>query len=325
MPAFLLGEAFGLGPRGKFPHFQMRNRDIVRKLHAGQHFSPNGIELVRCIQALGPGVATMRMIAETAYPGNGTTLGSNDFDATSIIDTTSYERYAFPFGVRCNLFGPLAGSIVEVKRMALSDPDTEELRARAGDGDRRAREQLLSHHRERLRRMIAFRLDRRLTARVDPSDVVQEALTQAAQRLSNYLRDRPVPFYPWLRQIAWDRLIDLNRRHIHAQKRSVTREEPADMLLPDESALELANRLLARGSSPINHLLRAEQRNRVQASLAQLGQRDREVLVLRHLEQLSTAEMSAVLGISEGAVKVRHLRALERFRDLLTQTSEDES
>jgi len=210
--------------------------------------------------------------------------------------------------------------------MAKSNVDTEELLGRAGSGDRAAREELLMHHRDRLRRMIAVRLDRRMAARVDPSDVVQEALTQASQRLSSYLRERPLPFYPWLRQLAWERLIELSRRHIYAQKRSVTREEPSALDLPDESALELANRLLAPGSSPMNHLLRAEQRARVQAALTRLATRDREVLVLRHLEQLSTAEMAAVLGIREGAVKTRHLRALQRFRGLLSEEQgEDES
>jgi RNA polymerase sigma-70 factor (ECF subfamily) len=204
--------------------------------------------------------------------------------------------------------------------------DIEELLERAEAGDRAAREELLMHHRDRLRRMIAIRLDRRMAARVDPSDVVQEALTQASQRLSSYLRERPLPFYPWLRQLAWEKLIELNRRHIYAQKRSVTREEPASMDLPDESALELANRLLAPGSSPMNQLVRAEQRARVQSALTRLGTRDCEVLVLRHLEQLSTAEMAAVLDISEGAVKTRHLRALQRFRDLLSaEQGEDES
>jgi RNA polymerase sigma-70 factor, ECF subfamily len=207
--------------------------------------------------------------------------------------------------------------------MVLEDSTTEELLLSAGRGDRAARERLLSQHRQRLRQMIAFRIDRRLAARVDPSDVVQEALTEASQKLSSYIRTRPVPFYPWLRQLAWQRLIELHRRHIRAQKRSVTREEPQAMFLPDESALELANRLLCRGSSPIAHLLRDEQRSRVQAALLRLPSRDREVLIMRHLEQLSTAEMAAVLGVSEGAIKVRHLRALERFRDRLIATGED--
>ena len=197
------------------------------------------------------------------------------------------------------------------------DKETEELVDRARGGDREARQQLLVRHRKRLRQMVALRMDRRLTARVDPSDVVQEALADAAQELSDYLRTRPPPFYPWLRQLAWERLIELHRRHLHAQRRSVRREDPEFLALPDESAVQLAQRLLAPGSSPSERLLREELRDRVQAALAQLSPRDREVLVLRHLEQLSTNETAAALGITQGAVKTRHLRALERLRSLL--------
>jgi RNA polymerase sigma-70 factor (ECF subfamily) len=117
--------------------------------------------------------------------------------------------------------------------VARNDPDTDELVDRACDGDQDARQQLLVRHRKRLRQMVALRMDRRLMARVDPSDVVQEALTDAAQELSDYLRDRPLPFYPWLRQLAWERLIELHRRHLHAQKRSVRREDPDFLALPE--------------------------------------------------------------------------------------------
>jgi RNA polymerase sigma-70 factor (ECF subfamily) len=123
---------------------------------------------------------------------------------------------------------------------ARNDPDTEELVDRASAGDQEARQQLLGRHRKRLREMVALRMDRRLIARVDPSDVVQEALTEAFQQLPNYLRNRPLPFYPWLRQLAWERLIGLHRRHLHAQKRSVRREDRDYLALPDESALHLA-------------------------------------------------------------------------------------
>src|SRR5947199_4295375 len=124
--------------------------------------------------------------------------------------------------------------------MPASPPDTEQLVERAAHGDAAARQQLLTRHRPRLRRMVAVRLDRRLAARVDPSDLVQETLAEAAEDLSDYLRRRPIPFYPWLRQIACQRLIDVHRRHLHAGKRSVTREEPP--ALTDQSALELARR-----------------------------------------------------------------------------------
>lgn len=201
--------------------------------------------------------------------------------------------------------------------MPTQDLDTEQLLARAGRGDAAARQQLLSRHRDRLRQMIALRMDRRLAARIDPSDVVQEVLAEAHQHLSDFIRRRPLPFYPWLRQLAWDRLVELHRRHVRARKRSVTREEAWPQAVPDESALALAERLVADRTSPSGRLMREELRDRVQAALARLGDRDREVLVLRHLEHLSTREMAAVLQISEGAVKVRHLRALDRLRGLL--------
>jgi RNA polymerase sigma-70 factor (ECF subfamily) len=197
------------------------------------------------------------------------------------------------------------------------EPDTDLLLERAAEGDARARQQLLARHRDRLRKMVAYHMDRRLAARVDPSDVVQEALAEAAQRLDDYLRERPLPFYPWLRQLAWDRLVEEYRRHVAAGKRSVRREEPDVLDLPDESAVELAGRLLDLGSSPSAHLLRDELRRRVREALGRLPARDREVLELRHLEQLSTRDTAAVLGISEGAVKTRHLRALQRLRRFL--------
>src|SRR5262245_32493626 len=110
--------------------------------------------------------------------------------------------------------------------MPSSSPDTDELLLRTGQGDPRAREQLFARHRSRLRKMVAWRIDRRLKARVDPSDVVQEVLVQASHKLDHYLRERPLPFYPWLRTLACDHLAALRRRHVRVQGRSVLREEP---------------------------------------------------------------------------------------------------
>lgn len=197
------------------------------------------------------------------------------------------------------------------------EPDTEELLDRTARGDQSAMQQLLMRHRTRLRRMIAIRMDPRLAARTDPSDVVQEALLDASRKLPDYLRRQPLPFYPWLRQLACERLVQLNRRHIQAQARSVRREESFDLALPDQSVMQLAKRLVSSRTSPSQRLVREELRSRVRTALDQLAPRDREVLVLRYLEQLSIGEIAAVVGISEGAAQMRHLRAIERIRDLL--------
>jgi RNA polymerase sigma-70 factor (ECF subfamily) len=213
-----------------------------------------------------------------------------------------------------------------VVAMPSHDAEIEALIERAAGGDKAARQELLLRHEQRLRQMIAVRLDHRLAARLDPSDVVQEVFADACRKLSDYLRRRPLPFYPWLRQLAWERLVKLHQRHIGARKRSVTREENPGAALSDESALALAERLSAPGPSPSSRLLREELSRRVRDALDRLAGNDREVLVMRYLEQLSTREIAAILGLSEGAVKVRHLRALERLRGLLSdEPREDET
>jgi RNA polymerase sigma-70 factor (ECF subfamily) len=156
-----------------------------------------------------------------------------------------------------------------------SDSDERELLQAAASGDSDAGQRLLAQHRGLLRQMVAVYLDHRLAARIDPSDVVQEALADAARGLSGYLRERPLPFYSWLRQFAWQRLLQLHRHHIRAQRRSVDREVPWDIALPDRSADALANRLLANGTSPSRRMMRDELRRRVQAAMDRLPERDR--------------------------------------------------
>lgn len=194
--------------------------------------------------------------------------------------------------------------------------ERNELLVRARQGDRAARSELLEKYRQRLRQMIDLRIDRRLCSRVDPSDVVQETLAEAHRNLDDYLEEEPLPIYPWLRQFAANRLADLHRRHLHAVKRSVLRES-----IPQEegdgSVVGLADWLVSTRSSPSRNLIREEVRGQVQRALLELPERDREILVLRYLESMATDEIAAVLGISIGAVKVRHLRALERIRPLI--------
>jgi RNA polymerase sigma-70 factor (ECF subfamily) len=200
--------------------------------------------------------------------------------------------------------------------MSSVDPDTDHLIAQARQGDSAACQELLARHRDRLRRMVRVYLDRRVAARVDPSDVIQEALTEAARKLPDYLREQPLPFYPWLRHIAWERLVKIHRRHL-APSRSAARESHG-MGLPDESAWDLVGRLVSSGTSPSNRLVREETRARVRAALERLNEGDRQVLVMRYLERLSNRDIAGALGITEGAVRVRHLRALDRLRAILT-------
>jgi RNA polymerase sigma-70 factor (ECF subfamily) len=200
---------------------------------------------------------------------------------------------------------------------ASQEPNTDQLVEAAASGDQQARGTLLERHRERLRRMIAVRLDPRLAPRLDPSDIVQETLAEADRRLDEYLGDRAVAFYPWLRQIATDRLGMAHRRHLRAGRRTVAREEPGG--LPEGSALQLAERVLGSGGSPSAGLMREERRQQVRKALEELPERDREVLVLRYLEQHSTAQTAEVLGLSQGAVKMRLLRAVQRLHELLDE------
>jgi RNA polymerase sigma-70 factor (ECF subfamily) len=173
-------------------------------------------------------------------------------------------------------------------------------------------DELFSRHRQRLRRMVAVRMDERLAARVDPSDVVQETLGMAHAKLPDYLNDPAIAFYPWLRKIAWDQLVSAHRQHLWADMRAVGREESLE--LSTGSALQLADQLATSKTGPVEHLLREEVRRRTHEILQRLSDIEREILVLKHLEELSNAECAAVLGISVAAAKKRYLRALERVR-----------
>jgi RNA polymerase sigma-70 factor (ECF subfamily) len=167
-----------------------------------------------------------------------------------------------------------------------------------------------------------MRLDPRLAPRLDPSDIVQEGLADATVHLDEYLRTRPLPFYLWLRRLTWERLVEAHRRNIKARKRSVDRERSLEFPLSDESINLLVKRFVAPTSSPSHRLIQDEQYRHVLAELLDLRPRDREVLVLLYLEQLSTKESAAVLGITEKAVMARHTRALIRLRDRLEPEQE---
>jgi RNA polymerase sigma-70 factor, ECF subfamily len=191
--------------------------------------------------------------------------------------------------------------------------ETRKLLAEADAGDPKALGRLLERHRPYLQRFVELRLDPRLRGRLDPADVVQEAVVEALRRLPRYLQQRPMPFRLWLRQLALDQVLNLRRRHAGASRRAVDREVP----LPEGSAAELALRLLSAASSPSQQLGRQELARRVRQAIAGLADADREVLLLRHFEGLSNPEAGALLGITPEAVSKRYGRAVLRLHKLL--------
>jgi RNA polymerase sigma-70 factor, ECF subfamily len=201
--------------------------------------------------------------------------------------------------------------------------DTDHLLNSAAVGDTAAMERLLERHRSRLRRMIALRLDDRVAARVDASDVVQEALADASRKLADYARHRPLPFYPWLHRLAAERLAAVHRRHRQSQARSVAREEADAFAWSDSSAQLMVNRLAANDPTPSHALLREEERRHVHAALQALAPIDREILMMHYLEELGFPEIAAILAIGQGAAKMRHLRALRRLRSLMESDGDE--
>jgi RNA polymerase sigma-70 factor (ECF subfamily) len=196
--------------------------------------------------------------------------------------------------------------------------NSEILLGNALTGDPRARTALFDHYRERLRRMVRLRLDRRLHGRLDPAEILQEAYADYAQRFPEYAARRDQPFFLWLRGVAGQRLLDLQRRHLGALTREVGPEVSLHQgALPQASSVSLANQLLGRMTSPTQAAQRAEMQIRLQEALNAMDPVDREVLVLRHFEELNNAETAEVLGIPKSAASKGYLRALIRLKDIL--------
>lgn len=184
------------------------------------------------------------------------------------------------------------------------------LSAVGGDADSLNR--LLRRHQARLKRLVAVRLNPRLQARVDASDIVQDTLMEAARRLSGYSSSLDTPFYPWLRKIAMQRLVDATRKHLAADARDIRRERRFTAQ-EDASVAYLVDHLVTSASSPTQHATREEMRERVRSALNALPEVDREVLVMRYLEQMNPSEIAASLQVTERTVRNRHSAALERM------------
>jgi RNA polymerase sigma-70 factor (ECF subfamily) len=178
---------------------------------------------------------------------------------------------------------------------------------------------LLEQYRARLRRMVALRLDPRLHGRIDPSDVIQETYLEASARLAEYLHTPSMPFFLWLRFLAGQKLVTLHRHHLGRQMRDVGREVSLYRgQLPETSSAALAAQLLGHDTGPSEAAVRAELKIRLQEALNAMDPLDREILALRHFEQLSLAESAQVLGLTESGASRRHLRAVKRLKEILS-------
>jgi RNA polymerase sigma-70 factor (ECF subfamily) len=200
----------------------------------------------------------------------------------------------------------------------LDSSETRRLVDQAAQGDDAAWGRLVGEHRGRLLRMVSLRMDRRLQGRVDPSDVLQEACVDAARRLPEYVDSPTMPFFLWLRFLTGQRLQEQHRRHLGAKGRDAGREVAFYRdACPEATSADLAARFLSNLSTPSRAVIREEQKLRVQLALDALEPIDREILALRHFEQLSNGETAEVLGLDKSAASKRYARALVRLKDVL--------
>jgi RNA polymerase sigma-70 factor (ECF subfamily) len=199
--------------------------------------------------------------------------------------------------------------------VAADSADTQQLLERVRAGEQQAREQLFAKHRAFLVRFVRLRADPSLRARLDPSDVVQETQLIALRRLDNYLQDPKLCFRLWLRQLAYDQLLQIRRRHVKAKGRTLER----DVHLPEDSSVQLAWRLFSAGSAPSTELLKKEFAARVREAVQELPDADREIVLLRNFEELSNQEVVQLLGIKPATASRRYGRALIRLREILVR------
>jgi RNA polymerase sigma-70 factor (ECF subfamily) len=198
--------------------------------------------------------------------------------------------------------------------------DTPGLLERLRGGDRDALAELFARHREPLRRMIEFRLDRRLNGRVSASDVLQEAYVDAMKRVPHFFENPEMPFFIWLRWIAGQRIVEVHRQHLGARMRDAGLEISLQQGYPAAASSScLAASLAGEQTSPSVAAIRGEMMTQLEAALDRLDPIDREVLALRHFEELSNNEVAAILGIQKAAASKRYIRALERLKGAIAE------
>ena len=201
--------------------------------------------------------------------------------------------------------------------------ESTELLARLKGGDVEALAALFSRNRERLARGIRFRLDSRLQPRLDVEDILQEVYLNSAQRIGSFRGDSEQSFFIWLRLVAGQTLIDLHRRHLGAQARDAAREIHAQVLrYPQATSTSLAFQLAADRTSPSGAAIREEMAAQLEAAIESMDPIDREILALRHFEELTNGEVAEALGIQQKAASIRYVRALGRLKRILEKLSD---
>jgi RNA polymerase sigma-70 factor (ECF subfamily) len=207
---------------------------------------------------------------------------------------------------------------METAMTGIPDRTEDELIRCAADGEESALAELFGRHRKRLRQMVRLRLDRRLQGRVDPSDVLQDAYLDAARQLTHSLSRPEMPPFLWLRLVTGQRLMRVHRQHLGAAARDAGREVSLYRgALPQASSASLAAQLLGRLTSASHAVVRAEVQLQIQEALNGLEPLDREVIALRHFEELSNAEAAEALGLDPSAASKRYVRALKRLQAIL--------
>lgn len=212
-------------------------------------------------------------------------------------------------------------SILFPDQLIMTDAElADEVLAKMREGDEQALASVFSHYRERLRRIVRFRLDYRMAGRVSDSDVLQDTFIAAARRLDHFTQREEMPAFLWLRLLINQQLVDLHRQHLQAEKRDARKEVALQHAGPSpHTSLAIAAHLVGKMTAVSEIIERAERIEKLEATLNQMDEMDREVIALRHFEELSNLETAKVLGIEKAAASKRYIRAMARLGELMKE------
>lgn len=212
--------------------------------------------------------------------------------------------------------------LIQVDTEALRDNRMSDELEQLKSGNPEVIAEVFSKYREKLQRMVRFRLDRRLYGRVDTADVLQEVWLETSRRIEDYTSNPSVPFFVWVRQLAYQIIIDLHRRHMGAQKRNVAQEVSIGRSNShDGTSISIAAQLVGNLTSPSRAAIREERLIQLRAALDEMDEIDREVLALRHFEELGNNEVAEILGLQKTAASNRYVRALKRLKQIMDADS----